>query len=90
MTNAGPIRDVHAGLRRVVPLRHRKADWIPLAFFAVNLSRQSAFPDRVLLKIPWLALPLGTVIRMAREHPLTRPAPLAVEPAVVSGDAQPA
>jgi hypothetical protein len=26
----------------------------------------------LLLNIPWLALPLGTIIRMAREHPFTR------------------
>ena len=29
----------------------------------------------LLLNIPWLALPLGTIIRMAREHPFTGPAP---------------
>lgn len=28
----------------------------------------------LLLNIPWLALPLGTIIRMAREHPFTVPA----------------
>jgi EXPERA (EXPanded EBP superfamily) len=31
------------------------------------------FPIVLLLNIPWLALPLGTVIRMARQHPFTRP-----------------
>ena len=30
------------------------------------------FPIVLLLNIPWLALPLGTIIRMAREHPFTR------------------
>jgi len=32
------------------------------------------FPIVLLLNVPWLALPLGTIIRMAREHPFTRPA----------------
>jgi Protein of unknown function (DUF4231)/EXPERA (EXPanded EBP superfamily) len=32
------------------------------------------FPIVLLLNIPWLALPLGTIIRMAREHPFTEPA----------------
>jgi hypothetical protein len=31
------------------------------------------FPIVLLLNIPWLALPLGTILRMAREHPFTRP-----------------
>jgi len=30
------------------------------------------FPIVLLLNIPWLALPLGTIARMAREHPFTR------------------
>jgi hypothetical protein len=30
------------------------------------------FPIVLLLNVPWLALPLGTIIRMAREHPFTR------------------
>jgi len=30
------------------------------------------FPIVLLLNIPWLALPLGTILRMAREHPFTR------------------
>jgi hypothetical protein len=30
------------------------------------------FPIVLLLNIPWLALPLGTIVRMAREHPFTR------------------
>jgi len=30
------------------------------------------FPIILLLNIPWLALPLGTILRMAREHPFTR------------------
>jgi hypothetical protein len=29
------------------------------------------FPIVLLLNIPWLALPLGTIIRMARDHPFT-------------------
>jgi hypothetical protein len=29
------------------------------------------------LNLPWLLLPLGTLIRMAREHPFTEPAPAA-------------
>jgi hypothetical protein len=29
----------------------------------------------LLLNLPRLALPLGTIIRMAREHPFTEPAP---------------
>jgi hypothetical protein len=29
------------------------------------------------LNLPWLLLPLGTLIRMAREHPFTEPAPVA-------------
>jgi EXPERA (EXPanded EBP superfamily) len=33
------------------------------------------FPIVLLLNLPWLALPLGTIIRMAREHPFTEPAP---------------
>jgi hypothetical protein len=36
------------------------------------------FPIVLLLNVPWLALPLGTIVRMAREHPFTRmPAELA-------------
>jgi hypothetical protein len=27
------------------------------------------------LNLPWLLLPLGTLIRMAREHPFSEPAP---------------
>ena len=30
------------------------------------------FPIVLLLNIPWLALPLGTIVRMAGEHPFTR------------------
>jgi hypothetical protein len=33
------------------------------------------FPIVLLLNIPWLALPLGTILRMAREHPFTRSGP---------------
>jgi hypothetical protein len=29
------------------------------------------------LNLPWLLLPLGTLLRMAREHPFTEPAPAA-------------
>jgi hypothetical protein len=29
------------------------------------------------LNLPWLLLPLGTLVRMAREHPFTEPAPAA-------------
>jgi hypothetical protein len=32
------------------------------------------FPIVLLLNIPWLALPLGTILRMARQHPFTRSA----------------
>ncbi len=35
---------------------------------------QPAFRDRARPELPWLALPLATVVRMAREHPFTRPA----------------
>ncbi len=36
------------------------------------------FPIVLLLNVPWLALPLGTIVRMAREHPFTQgPAELA-------------
>jgi hypothetical protein len=41
------------------------------------------FPIVLLLNIPWLALPLGTIIRMAREHPFTRPAAPGVQVPVV-------
>jgi hypothetical protein len=41
------------------------------------------FPIVLLLNIPWLALPLGTIVRMAREHPFTRPAASPVKVPVV-------
>jgi len=37
------------------------------------------FPIVLLLNIPWLALPLGTIARMAREHPFTRSATTGAE-----------
>jgi hypothetical protein len=38
------------------------------------------------LNLPWLLLPLGTLIRMAREHPFTEPAP-ATGPAPLAQEA---
>ena len=35
------------------------------------------FPFVLLVNIPWRALPLGTIIRMCREHPFTEPAAVA-------------
>jgi EXPERA (EXPanded EBP superfamily) len=46
------------------------------------------FPIVLLLNVPWLALPLGTIIRMAREHPFTGASARAAEPALIGGDAQ--
>jgi hypothetical protein len=39
-----------------------------------GIHASSHFPIVLLLNIPWLALPAGTIVRMAREHPFTRSA----------------
>jgi hypothetical protein len=42
------------------------------------------FPIVLLLNVPWLALPLGTIVRMAREHPFTRSGGFPATPASTS------
>ncbi|HEY6275525.1 MAG TPA: hypothetical protein VIX86_04265 [Streptosporangiaceae bacterium] len=39
-----------------------------------GIHRTPHFGYVLLLNLPWLALPLATIIRMAREHPFTQPA----------------
>ena len=48
------------------------------------------FPIVLLLNIPWLALPLGTIIRMAREHPFTKPAATGIRVPMVPAASLPA
>ena len=38
------------------------------------------FPIVLLLNVPWLALPLGTIVRMARQHPFTEPGGRSTDP----------
>ena len=40
------------------------------------------FPIVLLLNIPWVALPLGTIARMSRQHPFTEPASPEARPLV--------
>jgi hypothetical protein len=40
-----------------------------------GVHKAPSFGYVLALNLPWLLLPLGTLIRMAREHPFTEPAP---------------
>jgi hypothetical protein len=50
-----------------------------------GMYRTPHFGFVLLLNLPWLALPIGTIVRMAHEHPFTEPAgPAVAGPAVAS------
>jgi hypothetical protein len=44
----------------------------------------------LLLNLPWLALPVATILRMARDHPFTEPAARQAVAAAAGGEAEPA
>jgi hypothetical protein len=39
-----------------------------------GIHRTPHFPFVLALNLPWLLLPLGTLVRLARSHPFTEPA----------------
>jgi hypothetical protein len=53
----------------------RKYDPLLMAYSGLHRSPHFAV---VLLNLPWLALPVATIVRMAREHPFTEPRPAAL------------
>lgn len=52
-----------------------------------GIHRAPHFGFVLLLNLPWLALPVAAIIRMAREHPFTEPVPARAGPAVIPGPA---
>ena len=57
----------------------RAREWIrvPALVWCGSMSAMVHFGFVLALNLPWLPLPLGTLILMAREHPFTEPVPAA-------------